>query len=43
MTAAEIAVHEAFASQAQACRERGSLFTGLLCEVLALALRVVVA
>jgi hypothetical protein len=34
MTPAETAVRDAFASQARACRERGSPFTGLLCEVL---------
>jgi hypothetical protein len=34
MTPAETAARDAFASQAQACRERGSPFTGLLCEVL---------
>jgi hypothetical protein len=34
MTPAETAVREAFAAQAQACAERGSPFTGLLCDVL---------
>src|SRR3712207_575628 len=34
MTPAETAVRDAFAAQAQACHERGSPFTGLLCEVL---------
>jgi hypothetical protein len=34
MTPAETAVRDAFAAQAQACRERGSPFTGLLCKVL---------
>jgi hypothetical protein len=33
MTPAETAVRDAFAAQAQACRQRGSPFTGLLCEV----------
>jgi hypothetical protein len=34
MTPAETAVREAFAAQAEACAERGSPFTGLLCDVL---------
>ena len=34
MTPTEAAVRDAFAAQAQACRERGFPFTGLLCEVL---------
>jgi hypothetical protein len=34
MTTTETVVRDAFAAQAQACRERGSPFTGLLCEVL---------
>src|SRR5918997_3321925 len=34
MTRAETAVREAFASQAEACAERGSPFTGMLCEAL---------
>ena len=34
MTPAETAVREAFAAQAKACAERGSPFTGLLCEAL---------
>jgi hypothetical protein len=34
MTPAETDVREAFASQAEACAERGSPFTGLLCEAL---------
>jgi hypothetical protein len=34
MTPAETAVREAFAAQAEACAERGSPFTGRLCEVL---------
>jgi hypothetical protein len=34
MTPAETAVREAFAAQAKACAERGSPFTGLLCDVL---------
>jgi len=38
MTPAETAVREAFAAQAKACRERGSPFTGLLCDALGRAL-----
>ncbi len=38
MTTPETAVREAFALQAQACAERGSPFTGLLCEALGQAL-----
>ena len=34
MTPAETAVRDAFAAQAKACAERGSPFTGLLCEAL---------
>ena len=34
MTPAETAVREAFASQAEACAERGPPFTGMLCEAL---------
>lgn len=34
MTQTETAVREAFARQAEACAERGSPFTGLLCEAL---------
>jgi hypothetical protein len=34
MTPAETAVRNAFAAQAEACAERGSPFTGLLCEAL---------
>ncbi len=34
MTSAENAVREAFGAQAEACAERGSPFTGLLCEAL---------
>ena len=34
MTPAETAVRDAFAAQAEACAERGSPFTGLLCEAL---------
>jgi hypothetical protein len=38
MPPAETAVREAFAAQAEACAERGSPFTGLLCDVLGRAL-----
>ena len=38
MTPAETAVREAFAAQAEACAERGSPFTALLCEALGRAL-----
>ena len=38
MTPAEATVRDAFAAQAKACRERGSPFTGLLCEALAVIL-----
>src|ERR687893_935119 len=38
MRSAEAAVREAFAEQAKACAERGSPFTGRLCEALARAL-----
>ena len=34
MSSAETTVRDAFATQAKACRERGSPFTGLLCEAL---------
>src|ERR671912_1070836 len=38
MPSAEAGVREAFAEQAKACAERGSPFTGRLCEALARAL-----
>src|SRR5918993_1757322 len=38
MRSAEAAVRDAFAEQAEACAERGSPFTGRLCEALARAL-----
>lgn len=38
MPPAETAVREAFAGQAESCAERGSPFTGLLCDVLGRAL-----
>ncbi len=41
MTPADTAVRNAFAAQAEACAERGSPFTGLLCEALGHSLEAV--